>query len=236
MIIFSLKDQFLDDGIDIPFYNGVPKLSTFDWIIMLASTLLMIGYCTVLILPKDYMPLICCLTGVIPALYICKGNYSIFFKKLTLKNIAMAIVVAILSFIYSMVIFGIIVAVMGPGVTEGASNASVTIMSVLSMVIQLLGEEFFKIFILILIMFVIYKFTNNRGIALFFGLIISMVIFGLSHYSTYDSRIIQIILIQGFGSIFEYYRYLKTKNIWVSYLIHLIYDCIPDLMQVMHVF
>jgi hypothetical protein len=37
----SLKEElkFLDDGIDIPFYNDIPKLSTLDWLIVLISVL-----------------------------------------------------------------------------------------------------------------------------------------------------------------------------------------------------
>ncbi len=42
--MFSLKDKFkfLDDGIDFPFYNDVPKLSTADWAIVLISVILVI--------------------------------------------------------------------------------------------------------------------------------------------------------------------------------------------------
>lgn len=41
--MFNLKEkfEFLEDGIDFPFYNGIPKLSKIDWFILLAAVILM---------------------------------------------------------------------------------------------------------------------------------------------------------------------------------------------------
>ena len=114
-------------------------------------------------------------------------------------------------------------------------NSSLNILTVLFIIIQLFGEEFFKIFMLLLVMYGVYKLTNNSNIAVGLGLIGAMVIFGLCHYYAYDGRILQIILIQGFGSIFEYFAYLKTKNVWVSYLLHLVRDLIPTLLILFNV-
>lgn len=84
-------------------------------------------------------------------------------------------------------------------------------------------------------MYVIYRFTHERGIALLLGLILSMIIFGLVHYTAYEGRILQILLIQGFGSVFEYYAYLKTKNVWVCFLVHVLRDFIPVVMALLNV-
>ena len=37
MVNLKEKFEFLEDGVDLPFYNGVPKLSKIDWLIMLAA-------------------------------------------------------------------------------------------------------------------------------------------------------------------------------------------------------
>ena len=41
LLCFSLKEKFkfLDEGIDFPFYNDVPKLSTGEWSIVLISVI-----------------------------------------------------------------------------------------------------------------------------------------------------------------------------------------------------
>ena len=226
--ILSLKQQFefLDNGIDVPFYNDIPKLSALDWFIVLAAILLNIGYLTVIPISNDYLPLAIFLTNVIPALYICKGNYSLFFKKLRLKDAKIIILCEIGIFVYTIAMGSILLFATGISPHSGLGEA-VTIMSVLAVIFQVLGEEFFKVFILLIAMYAIYKLTGNRSTSLLIGLIGSMIIFGLAHYYAYNGRILQILLIQGLGSIFEYFAYLKTKNIWVSYLVHLIRDFIP---------
>lgn len=56
MVSLKEKFEFMDDGIDIPFYNGTPKLSTVEWGLVLASILLTIGYLTVIRIPGEYLP------------------------------------------------------------------------------------------------------------------------------------------------------------------------------------
>lgn len=233
--MFSLKEhfEFLDDGIDIPFYNDIPKLSVFDWGIILASLILMIGYITVIPITNEYLPLAIFLTGTIPALYICKGNYGLFFKKLRLKDIKLIILCVIGVYIY-VVLIRLILSPVGMTAHAGL-DSSVSLLTIVNLLLQVLGEEFFKVFILLIAMYLVYKITGNRNMSIFIGIIASMIIFGLAHYDAYDGKILQILLVQGFGSIFEYYAYLKTKNILVSYLIHLIQDLIPVVMILLHI-
>jgi membrane protease YdiL (CAAX protease family) len=97
------------------------------------------------------------------------------------------------------------------------------------MLVQLMGEELFKIILLIIAMSIIYHFTKNRKLSIIISSIITMTIFGIAHYQY--GPLIQILLIQGLGSIFDLYAYLKTKNVLVSYLAHLLYDFIPFIME-----
>lgn len=72
MIIFCIVKknfEFLDDGIDIPFYNDIPKLSGAEWLLLLTSVLLIVSYITVIPIPSDYLPVAIFLTGIIPTLY-----------------------------------------------------------------------------------------------------------------------------------------------------------------------
>ena len=106
---------------------------------------------------------------------------------------------------------------------------SATLISIINMIVQLMGEELFKILLLIIVMFIIYHFTKNRRLSIIISSIVTMAIFGLAHYQY--GPIIQILLIQGLGSIFDLYAYLKTKNVLVSYSAHLLFDFIPVIME-----
>ena len=105
--------------------------------------------------------------------------------------------------------------------------SSPSVFLIISTLMQLLGEEFLKIFMLLIIMHVVYKLTNNRGSSIALGLILTLFIFGIAHAGAYSGRILQILLIQGLGSIFDLYAYMKTKNVVVSYIIHVLIDYIP---------
>ena len=47
--MFDLKEkfEFLEDGIDFPFYNDVPKLSRIEWLMLLVAVILMVAYITI---------------------------------------------------------------------------------------------------------------------------------------------------------------------------------------------
>ena len=224
--MYSLKEkfEFLEDKIDFPFYNDIPKLSTKEWSLLAIVVVIFILLSLVKGIPKFYHAILYCLVMLIPALYICKGNYSLFFKKPKLRNIKTIILCYILYNIYT-IIMSIILKNTGYSVASNVNTGlTINFMFYLSIAIQLIGEEFFKIFILLIIMYVVYRFTNNRNLALYIGIIATLLAFGLIHYSAYSGRILQILLIQGLGSIFNLYAYMKTKNFVVSYAVHILID------------
>lgn len=161
---------------------------------------------------------------LIPALYICKGNYSLFFKKPRLKDFKTIILCFIGYLIYSIII-GFILTHFGYHVVGDSNGALATsMMFYVSLFIQLVGEELFKVFILLIVMYLVYKKTKNRSKAIYADILTTLIIFGIAHFSAYSGRILQIILIQGFGTIFNLYAYMKTKNVVVSYLVHILID------------
>lgn len=227
MVNLKEKMNIIKMGKDIPFYNNIPKLSKWDWTILTGSVLLLIGFLTIIPLPSEYLSISFFLLGLLPALYICKGKYNIFFKKISLKDIKLIILLLIGMYIYNIVMGANLVRLTGSIAGHSEMNTVPSLIFVISMIIQIFGEEFFKIFLLLILMYLVYRFTNNYKSSIIIGLIGSMIIFGLCHYMAYNGRILQILLLQGFGSIFEYFAYIKTKNIWVSYLLHLLRDILP---------
>ena len=66
--------------------------------------------------------------------------------------------------------------------------------------------------------------------SIWIGVVGSLFVFGIVHFSAYGGNILQILLIQGLGSIFDLYVYLKTKNVVNSYILHVFIDYIPFTM------
>jgi membrane protease YdiL (CAAX protease family) len=165
---------------------------------------------------------------LLPVIYVSKGNLSLFFKKVKRENIKLIIICTVLPFIYSMFMI-FILEYLKISLESTIEPTSTTLLSIINMLVQLMGEELFKIILLIIAMSIIYHFTKNRKLSIIISSIITMTIFGIAHYQY--GPLIQILLIQGLGSIFDLYAYLKTKNVLVSYLAHLLYDFIPFIME-----
>lgn len=234
----SLKErfQFLENG-DFPFYNDIPKLSVAEWLLLVAAVILMLLIINVIPLPLSIFPVAIGLVMLIPALYVCKGNYSLFFKKPKLRDILLIILCFFGYYLYVALVASLL-GVLGIPTTGNAvltEFQTPSLYLVVSMLMQLAGEEFFKIFMLLITMYVVYRLTANRTLAIWMGVIVSLFIFGMAHFAAFSGSVLQILLVQGLGSIFDLYLYMKTKNVVVSYLMHVMIDFIPFILVMLGV-
>lgn len=88
---------------------------------------------------------------------------------------------------------------------------------------MLMGEELFSIGILE----TLKKWRISPAIAS----LVTAVIFGMIHFSTYYGgdalrTICQILVIQGAARLFFNYAYQKTSSIWTSWAVHLVFDLV----------
>lgn len=159
---------------------------------------------------------------IVPVLYFLKWDYKAIFRTPARRDILLAVGLFIGYFVYAMVMeailkqFGI--------VSNGPINQeSVTVMTLFTSIFSLMGEEFLKFIPFMFFLRVIYKFSNNRKLSVIISMLIVMVMFAYMH--SFDPALfIFALFIQGFGSIFEFYGYIKTKSIWIPYLSHLFTD------------
>lgn len=225
--------NFEEKEYDIPFYNNIPKLSKFEWGLLALGLILFYVVLIVPIIASDEVnSLLFCLVLLVPTLYVLKGNWSLMFRKIRRNDITPILIVVFLQAAYS---FGMLYILSLLGLASkapvDAEAQTTTIISFLSMAIQLMGEELFKVILLILVMHIVYRFLNRKQ-SIIFSLIITLAAFGLLHAGFYGGAV-NVLLIQGLGSIFEMYLYLKTKNIMVTYASHLLYDCIPIFFELL---
>ena len=221
-----MKDffKFEEEGYDFPFYNGIPKISTIDWIILALSIIavgLLINF--PIIIDDNLFSIALCLVTLIPLLYVSRGKIDLFFRMPKRKDIKLIIICVILYYIYAMGSIYIL-ELIGIQTAANASNGAVDLLFILISFIQIIGEELIKVIVFLIAMFLVYKITNNRKLSIVISTAIALLIFGLMHYSAYNGNLIQIIFIIGLGSVFYMYAYLKTKNVVVSYLCHIIID------------
>ena len=92
----------------------------------------------------------------------------------------------------------------------------------LSTLIQFIAEE---IIFIIPFLFIINKVKiENNIIKTILAILISSIIFGAMHLSTYDFNILQAVLIISIIRTGLSMSYVISKNLSVTYIIHIIYD------------
>ncbi len=111
----------------------------------------------------------------------------------------------------------------GQGSTSTVESMGVDIYMMIGLIFSMMGEELMKFIPLMFLMRAVYKFTENRKLAVIASSVIIMVYFGLLHYDV-GTTLLSVLLTQGLGTIFELYGYIKTKNLFVPYLCHLFTD------------
>lgn len=228
--------RFEDKGKDFPFYRDNPKISIAKWILLLVCLpIAYISYFYISGYNETLGALLLCFLLLIPVLYVSNWNYKLLFQKPNLKDIALIIGLFIAYFIYAE-IMGYILAVYGLNIPSTPNYSTYyTWESLFALIFSMMGEELFKFIPFIFLLKIFFNFTNNRKFSIVLSAILTLIIFGLVHYAP-DTTLISVILIQGFGSAFMLFAYLKTKNLFVSYLCHLLTDMFVIFLALMGMF
>jgi len=216
--------KFEDEREDFPFYNGIPKLTNLEWIILAFAPILVALITIYNFFPYGTRQICYFLVTIIPVAIVCHGKLSLLFKKPRLNDFKVIIICVILYLVWGALATFIGKSLGFSVVQNGMATTPLTIWDAVLVLIQLMAEDIFKVSILLIAMGLIYYFTKNRKTALVSGIIVSMLLFGLIHMGAYDNNLYQCIAIIGIGTVIHLYPYLKTKNIFNTYFTHIIID------------
>ena len=211
-----------DENRDFPFYNENPRMSKIGWFVLLISVVL--SYCTYhyISFPNEILSsIVFLLIMLVPLLYFSNWDYSLFFKKPTGDELILAVLMFLAFFAYSLVMTNFLASSGMPNM-DGSSEG---IVNIVGLIFSMMAEELVKFIPLMFLLRVLFKYTSNRKLSIILSSAVTLVFFGLIHLEPGVS-IISVLLIQGLGSIFHLYAYLKTKNLITSYIAHLMTDAI----------
>lgn len=210
------------ENTDFPFYNDNPKLSNNKWYaLIVVSVFLALGSSS---FGYDvYISIGILVLPVLVVIYAFKGHFGEIVKVPELNDFWLIILCIIGELILTLSLASII-----PGANVTAQDdfaVSLTVMNIIETVIQLIWEELYKFILFITALYVSYKFTSKRGFSVVIATVFALTFFGAMHLSVYSDLFYSVVTI-GYGSIVTVYAYLRTKNLLVSYLVHLCYDLI----------
>lgn len=169
--------------------------------------------------------------------WVSKGEWRTLFRKLHKNEVWFAVIggpvaLGIVGIYMKVVLEGLL------GMKLAADSALTmssgdAVMSFVSIVFQLIGEELGAIVPFLFVLMVCNKGLKwNRNASIWIAWIVSSIIFGIYHLSAYNDSWMQAILAIGVARLFLTIPYIRYKNIWASYLFHLAYDFLPLLVAV----
>ena len=223
-----MKFLEFDESRDFPFYRHNPRISSGGWLLLILSVpLALLVYALVGFESEIIASVLFCLIMLIPLLYFSKWDYSLMFRKPTKNEIILAILMFAGYMIYALCL-GSVLDMVGLGGVEASSaeEVGVTIQSTVGLLFSMMAEELLKFIPLMFLMRLVYKFTDNLKISVAVSTALVLLGFGLLHYAPPTNTIVSVLLLQGLGSLFEMYGYLKTKNLFVPYISHLLTDAV----------
>lgn len=218
-----------DETRDFPYYRHNPRISKKGWAVLLFSVLLsLILYGTVSQKFNSAIlgSLAFCLTMLIPLLYLSNWDYGLIFHRPTKSEITLAALMFIGYLAYAIIVGSLLGDYGLSGSGNTAESIGITAESTVALLFSMMGEELIKFIPLMFFMRLVYKFSSNRNLAIAVSSVIIMAGFGMLHYSPPRSTIISVLAVQGFGTIFEIYGYVRTKNLLVPYMSHLFTDAL----------
>ena len=196
--------RFENKDSDFPFYNNNPRIPKWGWIVLLFAMIMGL----ILSISSNLIVLIlACAVIIVPVLYFLKWDYTAIFKKLSAKDVALALALFAGYIVYAIAMdfvlghFGI--------VGGNLMGDQPTWMDVPPLFFSLMVE--------------LSVIVSMALVMLFFA--------SLHAYNL--NMLVYAIFIQGLGSIFEFIGYIKTKNILVSYITHVATDVFGYAMVLM---
>ncbi|MBO4900514.1 MAG: hypothetical protein J5509_09505 [Lachnospiraceae bacterium] len=223
---------------DFPFYKENPKLELWGILLLAAAVIwTSISVFAEINYPGYSGPIIFCAIPLAAFLIAARGRMSLIVKKFKAMDFVRIFVTLILQYVFAI---GITV------VRKMYFNAAPTANSILDadmngtfwglILIQLFGEEMYKLLTFLLALILMYRLTKNRTLSVVVATVIMLLVFALIHASSYDFNWIQILINQGLATFFCFYNYAKSKNILTSYIQHVLLDAIPFLMAMAGLF
>lgn len=226
----EIKTKTIDP--DFPFYNENPKIETWRILVFAAAVIyLSLSIFLEFEYPGYLGPIVFCVIPLAAFLVGARGKMSLIVKKFKAMDFVRIFVTLFLQYVFVFAI-GIIrnLVFHVPPTANAVMDADMDATFWILILIQLFGEELFKLLIFLVFLIVIYKLTSKRTLSVVAATVVTLLCFALVHATAYEFNWTQILINQGIATFFCMYNYLKSKNIMTSYIQHVILDAIPFIL------
>ena len=221
----------------LPFYDNTPVAITgVGWLLIISAVV--VGFALLVapvpgfaVFPANYVPVLL-FTGLpLAALaFVTRGRLSALFHGYGLKAFGASLGFAVLTMLAPICVVLLLKPFLAFDANPSSHLLAETDAAGLSVFlsrtfIQLLGEELVTILPLLAVMwFCVQKLKLPKTLSLVIAIAVSTACFSALHLSTYNWNFVQCLVVIGSARLVLTASYLVTRNLWVSFVAHLIND------------
>ncbi|WP_313640665.1 type II CAAX endopeptidase family protein [Paenibacillus sp.] len=216
---------------DFPFYSELqsPTLNLKNSLIFLIAVA--VGFALFLIEfgGANVQPFMNVIFPLAALIFVARSQWTSIFRKLVAKDIILILGTYIVNLIVTFAVGSLLTKLFSTSANPvGESfngNFADALPMFLKMIPMLFGEELITILpFLVALAFGVKKLKMSRKSAIILACVVSAILFGAYHLPTYNWNIVQAVIGIGIARIILLYPYLKTKNIWTSFIVHVMND------------
>ena len=158
-----MKFLTFDEERDFPYYRHNPRISKGAWFVLLL--LIPLSYILYILFSFDELlsSIIFCMVLLIPLLYFSNWDYKLIFHKPTKNEIILAVLMFVIYMIYSIAMASALE--MFHLLPANDTSLDLNIISLVSLLFSMMGEELLKFIPLMFFMRVFFKYTNKRNLS-----------------------------------------------------------------------
>lgn len=219
---------------DFPFYNENPTIiSNKQSVFLIFICILSICIFQSINMPKIIKPFFNLSFILLAFITITKSNWTKIFRKINWEDIKFTLFLPIINigiifFIFNFFSLFFNISFSPNPISLNDNNSLFENITILFKLIPaLFGEDLTRVIPFLCILQLSKNLFNiSKKNSIIIAWIINSISFGLFHLPTYNWNLIQCILL-GISSIIDFYAYIKTKNTWILFFCHYLYDLIP---------
>lgn len=202
-------------GLDFPLYRD-PGVSAVGAWVLIVSTMSVLAY---LFLPVRESPafkaLVVLLVPLLTYLWVSRADLGGIVLRPRWADAGLVLAAVVLQVLYTFVVARALESVPGFGpYGNGVGYGSVDVGRVVLALLQLVGEELFKVNQFLGTLTLLYRATGRRGMCVVVSAILCLLAFALGHLPACESLSF-VLVFQGLGSVFCVFAYLKSKNVLI---------------------
>lgn len=214
---------------DFPFYSELQSPMNWKSSIVVLIAIVVGFYLFSIGFGGPVQPIMNVIIPLAALILVARKEWTSIFRKLKSRDIITILGTYIVNIIATFAVGTLVIKLFGSNpnpATDGFNGNFVdAIPFFLKTIPMLFGEELLTILpFLIILRFGVQKLKMSRKTAIILAWVGSSIIFGAYHLPTYGWNVGQALIGIGFVRFILTYPYFKTKNIWASFIVHVMND------------